>query len=210
MQMKTNLNDSDSISLTLEDETLTETGYLTSTEENKLRAAEYAQQILSGHSSSKLAELNYLDDLFERKENIAKRAEENHRHAQLMINEKINDTKQLEQRIQETESMHGREMNHLSEVQNKLTLEANMAISIAAQKKRDEQRAKENINKAILAYQNLMVNLHNLKKSSDIELDKAQKLVNKTQKEALVQREAAEKAKLAAHALRQQLNAAKN
>ncbi|WP_235603011.1 hypothetical protein [Piscirickettsia litoralis] len=132
--MKTQ-SDNANIILSKEGEILTETGELTSTEENKLRAAEYAQQILSGHSSSKLAELNYLEELFERKENIAKRAEENHRHAKIILNEKMSDAKQLEDKIQNTEHSHGREMGHLSEVQNKLAHEANIAISIAALKK---------------------------------------------------------------------------
>ncbi|WP_235603012.1 hypothetical protein [Piscirickettsia litoralis] len=51
--------------------------------------------------------------------------------------------------------------------------------------------------------------MQNIKKANDAELDKAQKLVKKTEKEALIQREASEKAKHNALTLRQQLGVAK-
>ncbi|OAJ35656.1 hypothetical protein A0O36_00064 [Piscirickettsiaceae bacterium NZ-RLO1] len=178
---------------------------LTPTEENKVRAAAYAEQILSGHSSNKLAELNYLEDLFQRKEAIAKRAEENHRQAQQLFNEKMTDNQYVRQKIQHTEQAHQREMGHLSTVQHKLALAAHAAISLAAQKKRDEQRAQENIDKSISSYQNLISNLQTLKKVNDLELSKAEKLVRKTEKEALIQREASKKAKNSSLVLRQQL-----
>ncbi|ALA24783.1 hypothetical protein AVI51_01760 [Piscirickettsia salmonis] len=110
-------------------------------------------------SPSKIAELQYLQKLYENKKNIAERAKSNSEIADKYQQEKHHEFKEIEEKITLTKSQHKADLNHLVKVKDQVTYQAKQANIEADKLKKETLRADENIQKAITKQNNIIEKL---------------------------------------------------
>ncbi|AKP73915.1 hypothetical protein Psal006b_01656 [Piscirickettsia salmonis] len=110
-------------------------------------------------SPSKIAELQYLQKLYENKKNIAERAKSNSEIADKYQQEKHHEFKEIEKKITSTKSQHKADLNHLVKVKDQVAYDAKQASIEAEKLKKETLRADENIQKAITKQNNIIEKL---------------------------------------------------